>query len=83
MEHVVRDREGVEAGEMKVDDPYQLANTLYATGLGGLQLARLGILVRSGPGHPRGRPAAPGPGEGLPGQGGLASGHCLDTGRLR
>jgi AcrR family transcriptional regulator len=52
MEHVVIPiREGVETGEMKVDDPYQLANTLYATGLGGLQLARLGILVR---------PAAPG-----------------------
>jgi AcrR family transcriptional regulator len=58
MEHVVIPiREGVETGEMKVDDPYQLANTLYATGLGGLQLARLGILVR---------PAAPGVPEVVP-----------------
>jgi AcrR family transcriptional regulator len=54
MEHMVTPvREGVAIGEMKVDDPYQLANTLYASGLGALQLARLGILVRpSAPGIP-------------------------------
>ncbi len=44
-------RRGTEAGEMRVEDPYQLANALYAAGLGSLQLARLGITVR---------PAAPG-----------------------
>ncbi|GGO91191.1 hypothetical protein GCM10011584_24690 [Nocardioides phosphati] len=40
-------------GEMKVEDPYQLINTLYAAGLGSLQLARLGITVRpASPGIP-------------------------------
>lgn len=58
MEHlVIPMRAGVDAGEMKVADPYHLANTLYATSLGGLQLARLGIMVR---------PAAPGVPEVLP-----------------
>jgi AcrR family transcriptional regulator len=46
-------RRGNEAGEMNVDDPYQLINTLYAAGLGSLQLARLGITVRpASPGVP-------------------------------
>jgi AcrR family transcriptional regulator len=44
---------GNEAGEMKVGDPYQFINTLYAAGLGSLQLARLGITVRpASPGIP-------------------------------
>lgn len=44
---------GVEAGEFRVDDPTLLANTLYASGLGALQLARVGILVKeSAPGVP-------------------------------
>jgi AcrR family transcriptional regulator len=44
---------GVEAGEFKVSDPTLLANTLYASGLGALQLARVGILVtESAPGIP-------------------------------
>ena len=37
----------------RVDDPTLLANTLYASGLGALQLARVGILVKeSAPGIP-------------------------------
>lgn len=54
MEYIVAplDR-GNETGEFAVKDPVLLANTLYATGLGGLQLARLGLLVRSSaPGIP-------------------------------
>jgi len=44
---------GVEAGDFTVDDPTLLANTLYASGLGALQLARVGILVKqSSPGVP-------------------------------
>ena len=44
---------GVDAGEFRVEDPTLLANTLYASGLGALQLARLGILVtESHPGVP-------------------------------
>jgi len=44
---------GVEAGDFHVDDPALLANTLYASGLGALQLARVGILVKeSSPGVP-------------------------------
>jgi len=54
LEHVVAPLErGNESGDFRVADPMLLANTLYATGLGGLQLARLGILVRaSAPGVP-------------------------------
>ena len=53
-------RAGNESGEMRVEDPYQLANTLYAAGLGSLQLARLGITVRpSAPGIPTVVPLAP------------------------
>jgi AcrR family transcriptional regulator len=44
---------GVDAGEFHVEDPTLLANTLYASGLGALQLARVGILVtESAPGVP-------------------------------
>lgn len=44
---------GVETGEFKVHDPQLLANQLYASGLGSLQLARVGILVsESAPGIP-------------------------------
>ena len=44
---------GVEAGDFTVDDPTLLANTLYASGLGALQLARVGILVKeAAPGVP-------------------------------
>jgi AcrR family transcriptional regulator len=44
---------GVDAGEFRVEDPTLLANTLYASGLGALQLARVGILVtESAPGIP-------------------------------
>jgi AcrR family transcriptional regulator len=44
---------GNEDGDMQVADPYQLINTLYASGLGSLQLARLGISVRpASPGVP-------------------------------
>ncbi len=44
---------GVEAGEFRVEDPTLLANELYASGLGALQLARVGILVKeAAPGIP-------------------------------
>jgi AcrR family transcriptional regulator len=44
---------GVDAGEFRVENPTLLANTLYASGLGALQLARVGILVtESTPGMP-------------------------------
>ena len=45
--------DGVAAGAFTVDDPVLLANTLYASGLGALQLARVGILVKeAAPGIP-------------------------------
>jgi AcrR family transcriptional regulator len=44
---------GVDAGVFRVENPTLLANTLYASGLGALQLARVGILVtESQPGMP-------------------------------
>ncbi|QBR91010.1 TetR/AcrR family transcriptional regulator [Nocardioides euryhalodurans] len=44
---------GVDAGDFRVDDPVLLANMLYASGLGALQLARVGIQVKeSAPGVP-------------------------------
>jgi len=44
---------GVDAGDFQVEDPTLLANTLYASGLGALQLARVGILVHeTNPGQP-------------------------------
>jgi AcrR family transcriptional regulator len=46
-------RAGVESGEFAVTDPDLVANMLYALGLGGLQLARLGVMVKEGsPGVP-------------------------------
>ncbi|QWF24379.1 TetR/AcrR family transcriptional regulator [Nocardioides sp. LMS-CY] len=45
--------EGVAKGTFRVEDPVLLANTLYASGLGALQLARVGILVKeAAPGIP-------------------------------
>ncbi len=44
---------GVADGDFRVPDPTLLANTLYASGLGALQLARVGILVKeAAPGIP-------------------------------
>jgi AcrR family transcriptional regulator len=44
---------GVDAGTFHTDDVHLLANTLYATGLGGMQLARVGMLVKeAAPGVP-------------------------------
>jgi AcrR family transcriptional regulator len=44
---------GVASGDFAVEDPTLLANTLYASGLGALQLARVGILVKeAAPGIP-------------------------------
>jgi AcrR family transcriptional regulator len=46
-------RAGVDAGVFHTDDVHLLANTLYATGLGGMQLARVGMLVKeAAPGVP-------------------------------
>jgi AcrR family transcriptional regulator len=46
-------RAGVDAGTFHTDDVHLLANTLYATGLGGMQLARVGMLVKeAAPGVP-------------------------------
>ena len=49
-----RSRTASTTGDFKVKDPTLLANTLYASGLGALQLARVGILVirESAPGVP-------------------------------
>lgn len=45
---------GVDAEAFTVEDPTLLANTLYASGLGALQLARVGILVHEDvPGVPK------------------------------
>ena len=44
---------GVARGDFKIADVHLLANTLYASGLGALQLARVGILVtETAPGLP-------------------------------
>ena len=44
---------GVQAGTFHTDDVHLLANTLYAAGLGGMQLARVGMLVKeAAPGIP-------------------------------
>jgi AcrR family transcriptional regulator len=44
---------GVASGDFTVRDPVLLANTLYATGLGGLQLARVGLVIdEAAPGIP-------------------------------
>jgi len=45
--------DGVGQGVFRVEDPVLLANTLYASGLGALQLAHVGILVKeAAPGIP-------------------------------
>lgn len=45
--------DGVAAGTFRVEDPILLSNTLYASGLGALQLGRVGILVKeAAPGIP-------------------------------
>jgi AcrR family transcriptional regulator len=45
---------GVANGDFRVADPVLLANTLYATGLGGLQLARVGLVIdEAAPGVPQ------------------------------
>lgn len=44
---------GVEDGTFHTEDVHLLANTLYAAGLGGMQLARVGMLVKeAAPGVP-------------------------------
>jgi AcrR family transcriptional regulator len=44
---------GARSGDFAVSDPVLLANTLYATGLGGLQLARVGLVIdEAAPGIP-------------------------------
>lgn len=44
---------GTRAGDFRIDDPHLLANTLYAQGLGAMQLARVGLLVKeAAPGTP-------------------------------
>jgi AcrR family transcriptional regulator len=44
---------GAQTGDFTVTDPVLLANTLYATGLGGLQLARVGLVIdEAAPGVP-------------------------------
>ncbi len=44
---------GNRSGEFHIDDPHLLANTLYAQGLGAMQLARVGLLVKeAAPGMP-------------------------------
>ena len=44
---------GVAGGDFEVEDTVLLANTLYATGLGGLQLARVGLVIdEASPGVP-------------------------------
>jgi AcrR family transcriptional regulator len=44
---------GVASGDFTIEDPVLLANTLYATGLGGLQLARVGLVIdEASPGVP-------------------------------
>lgn len=39
-------RHGMDTGQFRADDPDTLANMLYASGLGALQLARVGLAVR-------------------------------------
>lgn len=61
MEHMAEVvRRGNSSGEMNVEDPYLLANALYASGLGALQLGRLGIaVVPAAPGMPSVVPLPP------------------------
>ncbi len=51
---------GNAAGDFRVADPTLLANHMYASGLGALQLARVGMLVKeSAPGIPAISPVSP------------------------
>ena len=51
---------GNASGDFHVDDPTLLANHMYASGLGALQLARVGMLVKeSAPGIPAISPVSP------------------------
>ena len=51
---------GVARGDFKIADVHLLANTLYASGLGALQLARVGMLVKeAAPGVPVVAPVSP------------------------
>lgn len=51
---------GVDDGTFHTDDVHQLANLLYATGLGGMQLARVGMVVKeAAPGVPAVAPLTP------------------------
>jgi len=53
-------RDGMERGVFDIEDPDLVANTTYAMGLGGLQLARLGVVVREdAPGVPAVVPVGP------------------------
>ncbi|GAA2118293.1 TetR/AcrR family transcriptional regulator [Nocardioides bigeumensis] len=56
---------GVATDEFTIEDPQLLANAFYASGLGALQLARVGILVKE---------AAPG----VPGVGAISPGQVRD-----
>ena len=52
---------GVASGDFEIVDVHLLANTLYASGLGALQLARVGMLVKeAAPGVPVVAPVSPG-----------------------
>ena len=52
---------GVASGHFEIADVHLLANTLYASGLGALQLARVGMLVKeAAPGVPVVAPVSPG-----------------------
>ena len=52
---------GVASGDFEIADVHLLANTLYASGLGALQLARVGMLVKeAAPGVPAVAPVSPG-----------------------
>ena len=51
---------GIADGSFREQDVHLLANTLYATGLGGMQLARVGMLVKeAAPGVPTVVPLSP------------------------
>lgn len=51
---------GIADGSFRDQDVHLLANTLYATGLGGMQLARVGMLVKeAAPGVPTVAPLSP------------------------
>jgi AcrR family transcriptional regulator len=51
---------GIADGSFRDQDVHLLANTLYATGLGGMQLARVGMIVKeAAPGVPTVAPLSP------------------------